>query len=329
MAVKGGVKGGKGGDRTGSPVYDSLQPVFRRVRPFDMYGRLLAALLTLQNVQNPPSPNIRTTVPLVLVPTTVTDREGKAIHGLTEEDFLLYDGGKVWPHQVEFTAQPVSVVLCIQNNTAAGPALAKILKVGSMVLPHLAGERGAAAIITYGDQVRLRTDFTADASQLGTSFRTLRPQGANARLLDAIQLALHLLAARSGRRVILVVGESRDRGSESKLDAVLEDVTRSNVTIYPVTYSVYLTSFTTKGAERFGQDECGDESRKPPVYQSGAGLSLISAFSELSRLGKTNTAEALARSTGGERLSFTRLKALEQVLEKISEDLHAQYLLSF
>ena len=35
----------------------------------------------------------RTTVPIVLAPTTVTDRHGKYINGLSPDDFTLLDDG--------------------------------------------------------------------------------------------------------------------------------------------------------------------------------------------------------------------------------------------
>ena len=47
------------------------------------------------------------------------------------------------------------------------------------------------------------------------------------------------------------------------------------------------------------------------------------------RVDLANGHEVLARYTGGMRVSFAKLKGLENVVQRIGEDLHSQYLLSF
>lgn len=292
---------------------------------------MLPLLLGLALAAKQPEVRIRTTVPLVLVPTTVTDADGNPYAGLESGDFELYDGSSRVKHEIEVTNQPLSVVLCVQTNRQSGPALAKVMKIGSLMLPLVAGEGGAVALLAYSDRLALRQEFTADQTVFTDAIRSLRPGGSGARMLDAVDQALHLLDQRGGRsrKVIIVIGETRDRGSETKLAQVIEAAARSNVTIYSVSFSVYLTAFTSRGDERFGKKREEDhEDTRPRVYEPGGG-SLITALVELSRLGQTNTADALAKATGGARFSFLRLKALEEMFLKVGEDLHNQYLLSF
>ncbi len=292
---------------------------------------LLALLLGLALEAQQPEVRIRTTVPLVLVPATVTDSSGKPYAGLENGDFVLYDGNTPVKHEIEVTNQPVSVVLCVQTNRESGPALAKVMKIGSLMLPLIAGEGGAAALLTYSDHLTLRQEFTPDQARFTDAIRAMRPDGSGARMLDAVAEGLHLLGQRGERqrKVLIVVGETRDRGSETKLDQALEAAARTNVTIYSVSFSVYLTAFTSRGDERFGKKREEDrEDTRPRVYEPGGG-SLITALVELSRLGQTNTADALTKATGGARFSFLRLKALEEMFLKVGEDLHNQYLLSF
>jgi VWFA-related protein len=276
-------------------------------------------------------PEIRTTVPLVLVPTTVTTKDGKLVAGLIESDFELFDGMTLRRHSLEVTIQPISIVVCVQTNTSAGPALAKLVKIGSLILPMIAGETGAAAIVTYSDSVTVKQHFTSDTAELTRVFRSMRPNGAGSRQLDAVVEALRMLDQRDPRhrKVILVVGETRDRSSDAPLQDVLLMASRSNVTIYPVSFSTYLTSFTSRGEEHFGDPKDPKHLEQPRVYQAGQGMNLIGGIVELARLGKPKAADALARTTGGERFSFLRLKALEEMFLKVGEDLHNQYLLSF
>ena len=46
-------------------------------------------------------------------------------------------------------------------------------------------------------------------------------------------------------------------------------------------------------------------------------------------MGKFKTTQALASSTGGATFPFARLKGLEDAIQKLSAELHSQYVLSF
>ncbi|MBI3209048.1 MAG: VWA domain-containing protein [Candidatus Solibacter usitatus] len=293
---------------------------------------MLQVLLSVAFASQAPQAEIRTTVPLVLAPVTVTGRDGKPVNNLNAEDFQVRENGVVVRHELEVTTQPIAVAICIQTNQHAGPALAKIPKIGSLFLPLIAGEGGKAAVITYSDTITVRRSLTSNAQLFAAAFQNLTPDGYGSRMLDAVAAGLDVLerAGAGYRRVLIVIGESKDRSSKASLESALAAVAKSNVTIYPVSFSVYLTAFTSKGDERFGKaPEKEKEDKRPKVVPQGGGMNLMTMLSELGRAGKQNTAEALAKATGGETLSFVRLKGLESMVQAVGEDLHRQYLLSF
>lgn len=265
---------------------------------------------------------IRTSVPLILVPTAVTDRHGKIIDGLTENDFEVFDNGKLVAHKLEVSQRSIALIVAVQTNTIAGPALAKVQKIGPMFEPLVTGERGVLALLTYSDKVNLRQEFTTDGKLFSAAIRGIEPDGVGATMNDAVAEAVTLFEPRnSHRRVLILIGESKDRGSSAKLADVVSKAQAANVTIYPVSFSGYKTPFTSRGDERFASGK--------RVYDSGAGLNLLAIFGEIGRLGAKNDAEALSKFTGGANLSFAKLSGLEQVIGKVGEDLHSQYLLSF
>jgi len=297
-------------------------------------------------------PTLQANVPLVLAPVTVTDKKGNFIDGLTVDDFRLTDEGK--PQKIRMDTSdtvlaPVSLVVLIQASGISTPALARIQRVGGLIKPLVIGERGQAAVIEFDDELRLRTDFTADSGAIGAAFMGTRSRSLRtARLIDAVIEGVKMLDTRApnNRRVMLILSESRDRGSQVNLAAAVELAQRAGVVVYPATYSAAASAFSSKSSDAPSMPVPPDPvemTTNNPAANSGARTSgntagtsrtansvdLLGGARELGRLGKANAADALARATGGRHLSFVTLGALENVISRAGEEIHSQYLLSF
>ena len=264
---------------------------------------------------------IRTSVHLVLVPVTVTDAKGKTIDGLTASDFVLYDDGvpqrQFQVDTSDTVVAPVAMVVAIQSSAISQAALEKIHKVGSMFQPLIAGEKGQAAVLAYDNEVRLVQDFTRDSGAIAGAFESINGRTLKtAHMFDAIMEGVKMLKNKPEpyRRMMLVIGESRDRGSKAKLDQAIEAAQRANVTMYPMTYSAQATAWTAKPEDT------------PPLP---TGPDYAGAVVELMRMTTANAAEDFAKWTGGRHLSFTRLDGLEEAISRLSSEVHSQYLLSF
>ena len=260
---------------------------------------------------------IRTTVPLVTVPLSVTDKNGNPITGISASDFILLDNGEPRPVNVDMLESgisPISLVAVVQTSNMSLAAIAKIKKVGSMIPLAIVGANGAAALVTYDAQVRLVQDFTADADAISEAFSDLKAADATTgHMLDAVDRALDLLAAQPGghRRNILIIGEAKDRGSEARLDTIVQKLQQTGTTVYSMNYSKLITPFTMKPEE---YEPTGD-------YLQG--------MIELVRLAKRNTMNTLTGITGGKRFGFETKAGLERDLMLLSKDIHNRYLVSF
>jgi hypothetical protein len=134
------------------------------------------------------------------------------------------------------------------------------------------------------------------------------------------------------------------------LDQVAVAAQTAGVTVYAATYSAFKTGFTSKSSPtvepvsrnrppapgdenntvsgepaRCGPAGCADPPLPPPEQR----VDILGGVGEIVRLGKTNTTEALTKGTGGATFPFTRLKGLEEAIQKLGIELHSQYLLTF
>ena len=269
---------------------------------------------------NPSQPTIQTQVPLVLVPATVTDQKGKPIDGLTVDDFVVTDEGvrqTISLDTSDTVLAPVALVVAVQASGISEPVLAKVRQVGGMIHPLITGQRGQTALLAYDSEVRVLESFTTNSDDIRMSFGGIEARTPKSAVLtDAVAQGVRMLATRpeNYRKILVIVGESRDRGSKTKLKAVVEAAQHAGVIVYPLTYSTQAVAWTARPEDN------------PPLP---GGMDLGGAFVELSRLTSPNAADDLAATTGGRHLSFATLKGLEDALSVTGQEIHSQYLLSF
>jgi VWFA-related protein len=284
----------------------------------------------------------KSTVPLVLAPTTVTDSKGHYVDGLTTDDLILYDNNVPQTIQMDWMTYPIDLVVAVQTSANSGAVIDKLGGSGILFADLLAADAGQTAIISFSDEVKVHQDFTGSPDLAIHALRMLRKEGDDAHMPDALRQALAMLAARpSGRRhIIFMMAEKRDRHSQAKLTEVMEQVQRSNAAIYWATYSPFLQPFTVKPktaedlkpeAERIKTKQCDlcpapDDTRVP--FDPGPG-GYGYAIGELMRLSQPDLSSLFTRMTGGRTLSFLKKNALEQAIQLVGEEVHRQYILSF
>ena len=284
----------------------------------------------------------KSTVPLVVAPTTVTDSKGHTVDGLTADDLILYDNNVPQKIQTDWMTYPIDLVVAVQTSENSGAVIDKLGGTGILFSQLLAADAGATAVISFSDEVKVHQDFTSDSDPVIHSLRMLRKKGDNAHILDAMHQALSMLDHRppGRRRIILMIAERRDRSSKIKLPEVMEQVERLNAAVYWLTYSPFLEPFTVKPKtaedlkpedERIKVQKCAlctapDDTPVPPDLGPG---SYLYGIQELIRLHKPDLSHLFTKTTGGRELSFLKKSALEQAIQLVSEEVHRQYILSF
>ena len=284
----------------------------------------------------------KSTVPLVVAPTTVTDSKGRYVDGLTPDDLILYDNNVPQRMQMDWMTYPIDLVVAVQTSSNSGAVIDKLGGSGILFTQLLAADAGETAVISFSDEVKVHQDFTANPDFVIHALRMLRKEGDDAHVLDALRQALLMLGRRPpGRRpIILVIAEKRDRSSKAKLSEVMERIQGLNVTVYWLTYSPFLQPFTVKPktaedlkpeAERIKVQKCAlcpapDDTPVPPDLGPG---NLLYEIGELMRLRKPDLSRLFTETTGGRTMNFLKKNALERAVQLVGEEVHRQYVLSF
>ncbi len=284
----------------------------------------------------------KSTVPLVVAPTTITDSKGHFVDGLTAADLILYDDNVPQKTQMDWMTYPIDLVVAVQTSANSGAVIDKLGGSGILFSQLLAADAGETAVLSFSDEVRVHRDFTDNPDLVIHSLRMLRMEGDNAHMLDAMHQALLMLEHRppARRRIILMIAERRDRSSQIKLPEVMEQVERLNAAVYWLTYSPFLEPFTVKPKtaedlkpedERIKVQKCAlcpapDDTSVPPDLGPGG---YLYGIGEVIRLHKPDLSNLFTKTTGGRELPFLKKSALEHAIQLVSEEVHRQYILSF
>ncbi len=283
----------------------------------------------------PAAAQFKSTVPLVVAPTTVTDSKGHYVDGLTPADLVLYDNNVPQAIQMDWMTYPIDLVVAVQTSANSGAVIDKLGGAGILLTQLLAADAGETALITFSDEVKVHQDFTNDADSVIHGLRMLRMEGGDAHILDGLQKALLMLDHRpqGRRRIVLMLAEKRDRSSKARLPEVMEQVQRLNAEIFWITFSPFMQPWTVK--PKTAEDlKPIDERGKPPKDDPAVPPDLgpgdpLFGLGELIRLHQPDLSGLFTKNTGGRTLSFLRKTALEQAIQLIGEEVHRQYILSF
>src|SRR5580693_4896815 len=149
----------------------------------------------------------KSTVPLVVAPTTITDAKGHFVDGLKPEDLILYDNNVPQKIQMDWMAYPIDLVVAVQTSANSGAVIDKLGGSGILFTQLLAADAGETAVISFSDEVKVHQEFTSNPDSVIHSLRMLRKEGDAAHMLDAMHQALWMLEHRppGRRRIILMI----------------------------------------------------------------------------------------------------------------------------
>ena len=166
---------------------------------------------------------------------SVMDRNGRAIPGMHEADFTVYENGierKVT--NVSPANEPFNLILLLDVSGSVEERMDFIRKAARDFL-RTASPKDRISIISFRDDIQIISDFTTDRGLLSRKLDEIDAGGGTA-LYDALGyvLAEPIKRLRGERTAVVIMSDGDDNKSFLPFPAILEALAESGALIYPL-----------------------------------------------------------------------------------------------
>jgi VWFA-related protein len=186
--------------------------------------------------QNQDDFRFRSGVELVNVTATVTDKNGRFVPGLHQEDFVIYEDNAK-QEVSHFSSERVPVSLGIVVDTSGSMAGEKMQNAQSAIdrfLGELLDPEDEIFITRFQSFPELLQDWTTDRKRLSRAVARLNAGGGTA-MLDALAEAVPMAGTGEHRKkAILLISDGNDTDSDSSLGQVKQLIRNSEVMVYAI-----------------------------------------------------------------------------------------------
>lgn len=275
-------------------------------------GTLAACALGVLGLAGPQQPTFRGGSDTVRVFVTVTDRDGRLVTTLAQDNFEVRDEGKPQAiTQFDNTPQPIRLIVMLDVSGSMEGNL-QLLRAASAQLFARLGKDDVARVGAFGHDVSISPSFTNDRRELASALPTTIAPDAPTPLWRAIDEALGGFEKGDERRkVILVLSDGKDTGSlslrqrPSSQGGVIDRARSEDAMIYAI----------------------GMRSRRRQPMTPGIGPGGLQAMllADMPDPGLARVAE----ETGGGYIEIRFGQDLGAAFAEVADELHSQYLLGY
>ena len=232
-------------------------------------------------------------VSLVSVLATVTTPDGNWVAGLKQDDFQIYEDGKLQEIKVfgKESELPLQLCLLFDSSSSIATELRTQQEAAIQFLTSIVRPVDRVSILRVSEDVDEVVRASNRMDRLSSAIRSIRPGGGTS-LYDAIYLAAEILGNSKGRKVIVAITDGTDTTSDLQIKDCLKQAQIAEAAIY--------------------------------------GLVVQPIKSEPGRnLGGEHAMYYLAEKTGGRFFRVLSPDSIRTSFDKISEELRTQYYLGY
>jgi Ca-activated chloride channel homolog len=271
---------------------------------------------------------IRANVDMVSLPVVVTNRQGRRIVDLSQNDFRIFEDGE----QQEIagfasTDEPLKIVLLLDTSGSTELKLAKIQNAAIAFVNELHPD-DEVAVISFADDVRLQQDFTIDRDKNEYGIKKTR-SGEWTVAYEAVWLALEdVLKPIRERKALVIFSDGVDtRSHTASQKETLELAQETQATIYCVYYDTAADQYRRRSSLGYPTQLPPIFSPMPPVYNPGPGSSPIPGSTSGEYAAGRQYLNKLAEYSGG--LLFDGNQDLSYAFSEIARELASQYSIGY
>lgn len=295
---------------------------------------------------------VKVRVALVTTPVTVRNDQGEMVHDLEPQDFRITDNGAEQKiTHLDLGNDPLSLLVLVETSSRIDSIFPELQKSGIVLTQTVMGHDGEAAVVTFNDEVEKLQDFTGNSDAIETTISHLQTGSSGLRLFDAMSIAVGMLSERGHptgdnpgrRRVLLIMAEAQDIGSETKLGAVLRQAQLANVTIYSVGLSTTRAALQSKKlytAPQAAPPGINTLPSMPGTIQSPetdrartGSIDLLAlavwTVKNVENTIKDHPLEIATTATGGAHFATFRDRSIDRAIDEIGGELHSQYAVTY
>ncbi|MEO6924855.1 MAG: VWA domain-containing protein [Bryocella sp.] len=244
---------------------------------------------------------------LVAITAVVRNKQGELLPGLTKDDFVLKEDGKL--QTIRYFSQdndlPLQLGLMVDTSGSERDYLDEEVSASeTFFATMITRPEDKAFLVQFDDNILLKQYLTASIPALRQGLLRLYephemgPNGPGTHLYDAIVGTTQTLTRfMKGRRALVILSDGDDYGSTRTLSDAVEWAQLSDTTIYTVLY---------------GRDDSPFYFGKHAPIQSGHGVM-----------------QFLATSTGGRFFKVSRKQPIEAIYAEIAKELRSQYRIGY
>ena len=274
----------------------------------------------------------RTGIELINISATVTDRRGRFVNGLTQDDFLVYEDDQ--PVEItHFNNDRIPVSLGIALDTSGsmdGRKMNAAWDALDRFLYDLLGPDDEVFVYEFNYTPQLVQDWTTNRDRLSQALRTLRPNGGTA-MYDAVAESVPQVAeGRHRKKAVLVISDGNDTNSEIDVRE-LQSMIRENEALV---YAIGIDGDSRRRGWNRGGPRIGIPPSTPLPFPGGGRRSPIPQGRRQlnqSRDDRVNVAALrdLTDDSGGRTEIIRDADDLDPATEGIARELNQQYYLGY
>ncbi|HEX7176327.1 MAG TPA: VWA domain-containing protein [Pyrinomonadaceae bacterium] len=242
---------------------------------------------------------------------SVTDRNGRAVGGLSARDFTVVENGEERKvRAVEPSTAPFNLVLLLDVSGSVEERLDFIRK-AALAFVETVGPTDRVAITSFRDDVQVISEFTTDRAALARRIKDIQAGGATS-LYDALAYTLvdTLKPLRGERTAVVILSDGDDNRSFIPFNELLEAVLESGALVYPL----YVPSGLIPSSSAAAPASTIDPMRS-------RFLTLTSRAREEGR--------RLAELSGGVYYPITRIEQLQRAYDDVVAQLRTSYSITY